>query len=124
MVLAERYAEFYEQLMSLHIPAADVVEREEMKVSAYLALGLLTTTPEIPVFNQYLSQVLTLSGIEPLVGYDLRKELRYLARSPDTRKVFEEAKRVSLSARKDILKARKQGRDKDLEAQLRKNIAV
>jgi hypothetical protein len=111
--LAERYADFYEQLMPLHIPAPDVVEREEMKHCVYGVLGLIPRPPEIPVFSQYLSQVLTLSGIEPLVAYDLRKELRYFARKRERREVVEDAKRVAFKAREEMLNAKKQGRDKD-----------
>jgi hypothetical protein len=117
LALTERYAEFYERLMPLHNPAPDVVQREEMKVSTYVALELVKTKPEIPVFWEHLSQVLSLSGIETLVGYDLRTELRYLAKSPEGRRVLEGAKQTSLWALKEAIKAREQGHSKDLEVQ-------
>jgi hypothetical protein len=111
--LADRYADFYERLTPLHIPAHDVIEREEMKRCAYLELGLISTASEVPVFNEHLSQVLALSGIEPLLGYDIRKDLRYLARKPERREVFQEAKRKTLRAREELLEAKEQGRDQD-----------
>jgi hypothetical protein len=113
--LADRYADFYERLKPLHIPAHDVVEREEMKRCVYRELGLLTTISEVPVFNEHLTQVLALTGIEPLLGYDLRKDLRYLARNPQRREGFENAKQTTLKARKDLLMAKEEGRDQDPE---------
>jgi hypothetical protein len=115
--LADRYADFYERLKPLHIPAHDVVEREEMKRCVYRELGFATSASDVPVFNEHLTQVLALTGIEPLLGYDLRKDLRYLARKPERRKIFEEAKQTTLKARQDLLKAKEQGRDKDPQIQ-------
>jgi hypothetical protein len=115
--LADRYADFYERLEPLHIPAHDVVEREEMKRCVYGELGLLTTASEVPVFNEHLTQVLALTGIEPLLGYDLRRDLRYLVRKPQRRDGFEKAKETTLKAREDLLKAKEQGRDQDPQIQ-------
>jgi hypothetical protein len=115
--LADRYADFYERLRPLHIPAHDIIEREEMKRCANLELGLNSAASEVPVFNEHLSQVLALCGIEPLLGYDLRKDLRYLARKPERRDVFEQAKRKTLKAREELLKAKEQGRGQDPQIQ-------
>src|SRR4029077_9631171 len=110
----DRYADFYERLKSLHIPAHDVVEREEMKRCAYRQLGLISTSSEVPVFHEHLSQVLALSEIRPLLlGYDIRKDLRYLAAEPERRERFEEAKRAPLKGRETLIQARVDGRDRD-----------
>ena len=58
-----------------------------------------------------------MAGIEPLLGYDLRKELRYFARDPGRRKIFQQANQDALKARQDILKAKQQGRDSDPQIQ-------
>jgi hypothetical protein len=117
--LADRYADFYERLKPLHIPAHDVVEREEMKRCAYRELGLVATASEVPVFNEHLTQVLALTGIEPLLGYDLRKDLRYLARKSERRAGFEQAKQSTLKAREVLLKAKGLGSDQDPQIQRR-----
>jgi hypothetical protein len=110
-MLADRYADFFDSLKPLHLPAHDVIEREEMRFRAYSALGLSNTAPKIPVFNDYLSQVLALSGInDGTVGYDLRADLRYLSKDPKRREPFENAKQVALQARETLIKAKQDGR--------------
>jgi hypothetical protein len=108
--LARRYADFFEQLKPLHIPAHNVIEREEFNRLVYRTLGLIDPS-EVPVFSEHLSQVLALSGIQGgIVGFDLRAYLLYLCRDPKRRAGTNQAKEVALQKRRILLKAIEDGR--------------
>jgi hypothetical protein len=112
--LANRYADFFEALKPLHIPAHDVVEREEMKRCVFEVVHSAGPPIEIPVFNEHLSQVLALTGIGgAIVGYDIRAELLYLCKKQERRESFRKAAEVSRQAREIWLKAKQEGRDRD-----------
>ena len=113
-VLANRCADFFENLKPLHIAAHNIIERDEMKQCVWTALGLQRVPSEVPVFHEHLSQVHVQSGMtDAVIGYNIRKELTYLAADSASREGIRKSQQTALSAQKEVRKAAQDGRWSD-----------
>lgn len=113
--LLSRYSDFFFRLRPLYLPTPVEIERAEMRRHVNQLLGWEDSLEQIPVFNEHLTQLLAIAGIEPLIGYDLRHFMTYLQEHPESRDRFRQAEQAVPTAMRVWQRGHREGLDKDKE---------
>lgn len=111
--LLTRYSDFFLQLKPLYLPPPVEIERMEMRRYVSRLMDWSGTAEDIPVFNEHFTQLLAITGITPIVGYNLRHFMAHLQRNAESRDRFRQAEQAVPSAMRTWQRAHVEGLDKD-----------
>ena len=121
MDLLQLYGDFFVGLKPLFLPMPIEIERLEMRSYVYDLLGQEHCRECVPVFNEHFTQLLAITGIQPVIGYTARDFLKHLGTNSASLAKIKKNQQDVPTAMRAWQRARAEGLDKDKELQVRIN---